>query len=453
MQGWKEDRQMAPAVNNSTGFWTGIYLGNTGQFCAGKRGEAFVSEEDRNILRPLARKLKALTFRKEEKEKEELWYRHNSLEEDYPLILADPENGWNEIIFERDLECSGDLARRWEWILRRDIFWGEYLRDDRPVSDIFEIGYTFSDSEWGVSAEYRGGQGGSSYTWDTVIKHSEDIGKIRMPVVEVDRETSEETLALAQEVLGGELRILRKGINVRTHISRDLVLLLGMEQTMLMMYDEPDFIHRMMDTMLRGYLDRIDFYERSGLLTLNNNHSYVGSGGLGYTRELPAGISSDSGDVKTEDLWLHTESQETVGISPEMFAEFIYPYQKPFHERFGLNCYGCCEPLENRWVTIRHIPNLRRVSVSAWADEEAMAENLGKSCIYSRKPNPSDLASSRIDEESAAESIRKTLAVTGRDCVLEFVMKDNHTLGKNPRNIIRWVEITREEIAKTWRKP
>ena len=75
-------------------------------------------------------------------------------------------------------------------------------------------------------------------------------------------------------------------------------------------------------------------------------------------------------------MWCLTESQETVGVSPEQFEEFVFQYQLPLQERFGLNCYGCCEPLQSRWHIVKKIPRLRRVSVSPWADQEMMAEML-----------------------------------------------------------------------------
>ena len=76
-------------------------------------------------------------------------------------------------------------------------------------------------------------------------------------------------------------------------------------------------------------------------------------------------------------MWGFGESQETVGVSPEMFAEFVLPYQLPILERFGLNCYGCCEPLDKRWEYVKQIPRLRRVSVSPWSNRAFMAERLG----------------------------------------------------------------------------
>ena len=113
--------------------------------------------------------------------------------------------------------------------------------------------------------------------------------------------------------------------------------------------------------------------------------------------------------------------------------------------RFGLICYGCCEPLDQRWKIIKKIPNLRRVSVSAWANWERMSEYLEDKYIYSYKPNPSDLAVPFIDEDSIRKKITNILSIT-KNNILEIVMKDNHTICNNPNNIINWVKIAREEV-------
>ncbi len=130
-----------------------------------------------------------------------------------------------------------------------------------------------------------------------------------------------------------------------------------------------------------------------------------------------------------------------------MFAQFVFPYQLPLLKRFGLNCYGCCEPLDVRWHIIRQIPRLRRVSVSSWADAKKMAAFLEDRYIFSWKPSPAPLARPQIDEKVVRTVLREVLAST-RGCRLEIIMKDNHTLGNNPRNAVRWVEIAREEIER-----
>jgi hypothetical protein len=98
---------------------------------------------------------------------------------------------------------------------------------------------------------------------------------------------------------------------------------------------------------------------------------------------------------------------------------------------------------------VKKVPRLRRVSVSPWADQEKMAAALQADYIYSRKAPPSLLAVPRIDEEAVRADIRGTLELT-RGCVLEMLMKDNHTLGRNPDNLVQWVRIAREEIEARW---
>jgi len=211
------------------------------------------------------------------------------------------------------------------------------------------------------------------------------------------------------------------------------------------MVDNPEIIHKLMKILRDGTLEKLDFLEENSLLSLNID-SYVGSGGFGYTEELP-NKGFDNNRVRTKDMWGFCDSRETVGVSPQMFEEFVFPYQLPILKRFGLGCYGCCEPLERRWYLIKKIPNLRRVSVSTWADLEKMAEYLGNKYILSMKPTPTDLAVQVLDEENIRKKIREALKIT-RGCVVEILMKDNHTIGKNPKNVINWVRIVKEEIEK-----
>jgi len=87
--------------------------------------------------------------------------------------------------------------------------------------------------------------------------------------------------------------------------------------------------------------------------------------------------------------------------------------------------------------------------VSPWANLEKMAEYIGDKYVLSLKPNPTDLAVSVMDQESVRKKIKNALKIT-RGCILEIIMKDNHTLGNNPSNLVNWVKIVREEIEKMY---
>ncbi len=403
-----------------------------------------IGRGDQEMLRCLAGRVAELAACPIEDEKRDLWYRHNALQPTRPLIFCDPENGWNEIITDEQMQCRGQLAREWEMILRKEIFWGESMGDDRVIEPYFDVPYVYVETDWGMHETKIGGEDGGSYTWDAPLKSYQDLSKLHFPHISVDYEATDKLLLLAKKVLGDLLAVRLKGRWWWSlGMTWTLVNLRGLEQIMFDIYDYPDKLHQLMGILRDGTLAKLDFLEKNGLLSLNSDGTYVGSGGFGYTRELPW-KDSDGKTVRTRDMWGFCESQETTTFSPEMFAEFIFPYQLSILERFGLNCYGCCEPLDRRWHVVKKMPRLRRVSVSPWANLADMMEKLGDEYIYSMKPHPGELAVPSLYEERIRTGLRRALRIT-RNCRVEIIMKDNHTIANNPQNVIRWCQIAREE--------
>jgi len=433
------------AVINATGLWSVSDYGSTPKFNAGEKGQVFVSKKDKDVLKKIAFKVREIAEQPEEYEKRKLWISHNMLESKIPVVFCDPENGWNEIITESMIKCSSELARKWEMVLRKEIFWASRIKDDKVVEPYFDIGYTYAENNWGVDTKIYGG-GSGSYMWDGAIKSIEDIKKIKYLKIKIDHETTKKTLKVANEVFGRilEVRLVGKwwwslGLSI------DLAFLRGLENIMWDMVDNRELLHKLMTILRDGTLKKLEYLEKNNLLSLNND-KYVGSGGFGYTEELP--INNFNGKtVRLKDTWGFAESQETVGVSSKMFEEFVFKYQVPILEKFGLNCYGCCEPLEKRWHIIKKIPNLRRVSASPWANLEKMVEYLQDKYVFSVKPSPTDLAVPEIDKGHIKKKISNILKIT-KGCIVEIIMKDNHSLGNNPENLINWVKIVRNEIDK-----
>ena len=406
-----------------------------------------ISEKEWSILRNLAEKVAELSARDKEARKAELWKEHNDLNYTRPLIFCDPENGWNEIITQDQVQCQSPLLRVWEMHLRKEIHWAESFRDDKVIEPFFNIPYHYTDTGYGLKEiVHSGGEGGSYKYEHPVTDYKEQFGQLHYPEIIVDYVNTEKVLNLARELFHGILEVRLRGIWWWTlGMTWDFIKLRGLENLMLDMMLYPDEVHRLMDFLKNAVMDKLDFLEQNGLLAMNTEGAYVGSGGFGWTSQLPA-ADRDDRKVRTADMWGFCESQETVGVSPEMVAEFILPYQVPIMERFGLSCYGCCEPLDLRWEYIKNIRGLRRVSVSPWADINKMAEYLGKDFVYSRKPSPTPLAVSNPDWEAIRKELREFITIT-RDCNVEIIMKDNHTLGKTPDNASTWCRIAMEEAG------
>lgn len=414
----------------------------------GIAGNLKYSIKEKQTLRSLAGKVAELASRPIEQEKSRLWTRLNDLGDTRPLIFCDPENGWNEIITQDQIECINPLLRVWEMHLRKEIFWGEEMGDDKVIEPYFNVPYNYEDTGWGIHEEKIGGAHGGSYTWIPPIKdYEKDFMKMRFPEIIVDYDMTNMVLGIAEELFGDILEVRLRGIWWWTlGMTWDYITLRGLQNFMLDLCDQPEWVHRMMAFMRDGNLRKIDFLEENGLLALNTEGSYVGSGGFGWTEQLPHN-DFNSEKVRPFDMWGFAESQETVGVSPDMFEEFVFPYQKPILERFGLNCYGCCEPLDPRWHIVKKIPRLRRVSTSPWADREKIADLLGKEYLVSLKPSPTPLAQKHMDENLVRSELRRDLDIL-KGCHVELIMKDNNTLGGSKTNAVRWCRIAREEIDR-----
>lgn len=415
-------------------------------------GELTFPRRDREILRELGARMAELAAHPVMEERKKLWTAHNMLGPTRPLVLCDPENGWNEIIPDSVIRCENSIARHWELHIRKQVYWAETMNDDYVVEPVFTLPHVHTVKAWGLrgrESNFTKGikmEEGGAYHIDAIMEDYRELAELEREQYTLIPNATAALLDTARELFDGNLQTkLDTTWFWSFGLTDEAAFLRGMEQLMYDFYDEPEGVHRMMAILRDGVMAKLDFLEENGLFSLNNDNTYVGSGGLGYTSELPAG--DFTGRVRTGDLWGLAESQITVGVSPEMFREFVFPYQKPIMERFGLTCYGCCEPMDDRFEIVREVKNLRRVSVSPWADKRIMAEKLGRDYIYSLKPSPSDLAVPVMDQDRVRSDLREALRIARDNCV-ELIMKDNHTLGGNPENLLNWARIAREEIGK-----
>lgn len=94
-------------------------------------------------------------------------------------------------------------------------------------------------------------------------------------------------------------------------------------------------------------------------------------------------------------------------VSPDMFDTFEIETSMPLFRRFGLVYYGCCDPLDKKMNKVRKIPNLRKISMSPWVDEEIDASEI---CF-------------------------------------ELILKDISTVKYEPKRLWRWAEIAMDIVG------
>ena len=401
-----------------------------------------VSAEDRQRLRELARGVAEIAALPVQGERIRLWKRLNALDPARPMVLLDPQNGWEDLVPESSLRCAAPLLRDAERSLRRKLHRHAHIPDDHPVTAGFPVPWVIMHSGYGVAETYTRTESRGAFGWDPPLKAYGDARKLRAAEIRVDREASAERMAFFQDLLGDILEVRQGGVNgCRCGLTRKLIMLRGLGAFLLDLYDAPAFVHELMGFLRDETLREYDYYARENLLCLNNGpEDLTGSGGLSATDALP-GLGFRPGAVRARDMFAWGEAQETGGIGPEQFREFVLAYQLPVLERFGLVDYGCCEALDSRLdLLIASIPRLRWVAVSPWADKALAAEKLGRGFVYCCKPQPSLICRESPDWAAAERELREILSAA-RGCCVSLVMKDTTSFFGEPARATRWARM------------
>jgi hypothetical protein len=217
----------------------------------------------------------------------------------------------------------------------------------------------------------------------------------------------------------------------------DIAFLRGVEPILMDMYDRPEYLHRIMEKFTAATVAKLDFVEKY-------SHVDPTSCNLHCTPGYISGLAEDGWKA----TWFRTMAQCFGDISPEMHTEFDIDYAIKLSERFAYTYYGCCEPLDKKLGVISKIKNLRKIGVSPWANEEAMAEWIGGSYVYSRKPNPANVAI-KTDPDVIRREIEKTVKLCIKyGCPCDITLKDISTVSHRPENLIIWASTVSDVLDK-----
>jgi hypothetical protein len=405
-----------------------------------------ISGRDRTILRELAARVAEIAALPIQSQRRELWKKHNSLHAVRPLVLIFPEGAWVELLPDTALACESKEAREIEHALRRRIYYHDCLQDDTVIEGEWIVHKVIHSSGWGLkvkrvpSTEARG-----AWRFSPVIKEPVDLERLQLPQITYDAEATGRKLEQAQELLGDLLDVKLKGVaHISYHLMSQYTHWRGLAEVMLDMHLHRQMLHDAMALLEEGHRRVLQQYVEQNLLSLNNDATYHSSGGNGYTDELPA-PGFDPERVRPCDMWASAEAQELAQVGPAHHKEFSLEYEKRLLAPFGLTGYGCCEDLVQKLDDVMTIPNIRRISISPFADVDAAAERLGDRAIFSWKPHPGHLVGT-FDEGRIRDDIRRAIAAAQRyGCVLEMILKDTHTCEHHPERFNHWTQIAMEE--------
>jgi len=411
-----------------------------------------IDKRDKQILRSLASRLADIASLPVQKEKAQMWERLNKLEPVKPMVWIN-EVPWHEMNVDEELtlQCRDEFCRKVEQYLLETLYQWKHLRGDMVIEPKIYCPKVIHDTGFGIKEESDIVRIDSnnpivSRHFHPQIEDEDDIEKIKDPEVIYDEETTELIYQLMCEIFDEILPVEKRGVPGFWFAPwDDLVTWWGVENLMIDLVERPDFVHKVIDRLVGAHLYRLDQYEKLGLLSLNNGPVRVGSGGYGYTDELPK-PGYDPAHIRSIDLWGCATAQIFVAVSPQMHEEFAVKYEKRWLDRFGLSYYGCCEPLHRKMDMLRrNIHNLRKVSMNYRVNVDEAVEAVGRDYVFSYKPNPAILAEAVWDVDKARAELENVLKKTkAKGCMVEVIMKDISTVNYEPNRLWEWAEMASE---------
>lgn len=405
-----------------------------------------MNQSDVRVVRELAKRYVELCNAEVQRERRDLWRKHNSLVRTRPLIYV---RGWpvDETPDAAILECEDKFPRGYErWL--RAMLYQETIGDDfvfEPWLTVQARRVTHPDGLWGLKiGRIPSPEKAGSWMFDPPIKLLDDARGMVSPHHVIDVEATERDAAMLRDIVGDIIEVNVDRAPAYTvwnaDISTQLAYLRGLEQVMWDMVDNAEWLHELLTFM------------RDGILTTHAEAAAAGDWGqansynqaMAYSDELP---DPKANTPTTQDqLWWYVAAQEFTLVSPAMHDEFMLRYQLPIAEQFGLVAYGCCEDLSEKIEILRKIPNLRRIAVAPRANVRRCAEQIGQDYVFSYRPNPAEMVCCGFDEEHIRKVIRRDLQAA-EGCHVDITLKDIQTVENQPERLREWVRIVRGVLS------
>lgn len=409
-----------------------------------------VSAQDRDVLRRLGSQVAEIAALPVQKEKIRLWKALNSLKPIRPMVMID-QMPWHEMDVDGELklQCTDPFCKDLETQLRRTLYRWKHMPADFVVMPFVEVSKVIRNSGWGIE---RHEQISVLDPQNDVVGHAfvdqitkdEDIEKIHAPQVDLDAAATAAAEEKAHTIFDGVIDVRMQGM-LPWVSGWDIITQLRNPEALLWdLADRPEFMHRLIKRVMDAAMGMLDQLEAKGLL--GSDMTWIHCTGA-FTDELPK-PGFDPAKPRAKDIWTFGMAQIFSTVSPATHDEFEIAYNIPWFKRFGIVYYGCCEPVDDRIHVIRKLPNVRKISMSPWVNQDRGAREIGRDYVFSPKPSPAFLAPDTFNPKAVEEDLRQTVQVCGKHgCPLELILKDISTVRYEPKRLWEWEKIAMKAVG------
>ena len=394
-------------------------------------------------LRELGKKVAEIAALPVQQEKKKLWTANNDLKPIRPMVYMD-QLPWHEINRSEEMkkQCQDPFLSFVEESLLKLLYRWNHFPCDMVVENRIDIPKTVRGLNYGMhiaeeAVKIDVENDIYSHRYQDQIETPEQLEALTLDKIEVDPELDKRHLEICNEIFNGIIPVRLEGVQIHCGLWDRIAQMRSVEKILWDIVDRPEFIVDIVKKFVDMTMATVRQCEE--LNVLDAGLQYIHCTGA-YTQDLPP-ADYDENKTRPKDCWSFGMAQLFSTVSPAMHEEFEIDLVKPLYESFGLMYYGCCEPLEKKIGIIKKIKNVRKISVSPWANADESAENMGKDYVFSLKPNPAFIAA-EVNEKEIRSQIEKALkACKHSGSPLEIILKDVSTVSSKLDSLDRWNKI------------
>lgn len=403
-----------------------------------------MTQKDKQIVRELAERYMELATSDRQKKANQRMRDTNDLKIVRPPVLLE-EIPWYQMEIDGELtcQCEDQGARNVETFFRRALYRHKHFRADNLFEPFFRVRMAYDSTGIGLSVKEKilrtdGTNNIVSHDYVDQLEDEAALDLIKVPTFTARPDKDAKAMEFYTDLLGDSIPVKLCGVGTYYDAAWDQIMRFHLLESVLYdLYDRPEYLHAIRQRWNDIRMAELDFIESQ--LKVDPT-----SPNLHCTPAYVSGLAEDG----LKATWYRTMAQGFSEVSPEMHEEFDINYALPLAKRFAYTYYGCCEPLDRKLDIVFKIPNLRKVGVTPWAREEVMAERLGGKYVYSRKPNPANVAT-KADPEVIRKETEATVKLCQKyGCPVEFILKDISTVSHRPENLIVWAQTVSEVLDR-----
>jgi hypothetical protein len=401
-----------------------------------------MEQAHKEAVRELGRRYAEIAALPRQQETIDGWRRLNGLQATRPMVRIEQlpfhELPWGEAEM---VNREGPLANI-EGRLRRAIYAWDHFKADMVIQPEISISKTVRNDRLGPAAQVE--RKGLSQHFEEQLATLEEVQGLETPIIEVDPELDQRRLAEMSELFDGILPVRLGGLSRHSGLWDLISTKISPERMLYDLIDRPEFVKALIGKFVEMENGVLDQYEEHGLLEAAPAEIHCTGG---FCDDLPS-ADYDGKKAMAKDTWAMSMAQMFSEVSPGMQDEFDIKPLKPLLERYGLVYYGCCEPLHNKIDIVRQIKNVRKISVSPWADKEIAAEQIHGDYVVSAKPNPAHVAMFSFDADLIRKDLTETVEICRRhNTPCELILKDVSTVCNEPSRLMEWEKIAMEVVG------